>query len=227
MLFFNITSFPVINFLDINLGIIRSTIFILIILLTPPLISITITITITIGHRIFIRYIKKGSDNFLNRNKPHVTISSIQFAAPYSIFFLYFPFQIIDLIIWIITLSLLIIPLYQGVSANIKVNYYCYESSQKIVINAMTSEEIMVIAIFSFNLAAIFGLNIIPLLLLIYLKYPVKYIFFTKRKYHDFYKNLNLFYKIIFYFIIVPLIILNIIFSSIYFFEWIFYLTQL
>ena len=200
---------PVFNNLIHNFGPSGSMLFIVIFVGIPLIISSTIPI----GYQIFILLMKKGSNNFTKLKKRNVIIPVIQFGGLYLILLQYFPFKIIDLVIWIIILSLLIFPLSQSIIANIKLNYYCYESSEKLVINALTGEEIMAIAIFSFNLAIIFGLIFPPLLLLLYLKYPVKYLIFTRRKNQDFYKNLNLFYKIFFYCILLPLVILNIFFS--------------
>jgi hypothetical protein len=215
---FYLVMFSIANFYDKNFfpgfeGLpLENTYFMVILLITIVGLAIVIPMSFMIGYAIFI-YSKKKK-----WNRRYIILPLFQISAPIEIFFLYFSFKIENLIIWAIILILITLPLFRSILNNIKLNYYSLESSKKLFINAYTSQESIALAIFSFNIAKFLGFYIYSLffLLLIYLKYPMKYFFFDRNKFKDFYKKVRRFYHIIDVFILFPFTLLNVIWSGIY-----------
>lgn len=146
----------------------------------------SILIIMILLQKIYFRFL---SDKKLIKGRRSTSkIPLMQVGTIYLIFLIHLldlNFLIMDLII----LGLISYPLIFGVIEFMNLTKNLYNTQEERFVDAVTTQESMWIASFSSFIGFFIGINPIFFLLLIYIKFPIKYFFFNRKKFRDFYDN--------------------------------------
>ena len=172
------------NFLRIYLGFLYSILLFAFLLILPEIFQITNVLVQKIYYKFFSNKIQIKGRNSTSK------ISLMQIGPIYLLLYIHAT-NLSLLIMDFITLAIIFYPLIRGSKQFMVLTKNLFDTSEKTYLNAITSEESMWFVNFISLFGFILGVNPIIFFLLIYIRYPIRYFFFERKKYQDFYENLE------------------------------------